>query len=279
MNRILSRMLLAAAVAVVMFHGRARAQGASAPAQADAEAQTSLGHMLDFQQKLNEVIPNYELRVRVTLDVALNELLMHQAGIPVTINDAAFTAAKEKDLVGTTEIDDIGPMRDFTRATIVKVLLSKAGNHEMGTPTYILRRDHLEITTVGAVLREIRGERAAKDDNNEGVPVVPPLAYAAFSDTPLEDALKELARTTETTILLDPRTGGKPRVTAELGGVPLDAAVELLADMAGLKLVRVANVYYVTAPKNAKALQKEEDERRMGGGIRKADSTKPPMGP
>jgi hypothetical protein len=62
--------------------------------------------------------------------------------------------------------------------------------------------------------------------------------------------------------------------------VPLDAAVRLLADMANLKLVRLANVYYVTSPPNARLLRKEDEERRFyAGPMKKADSTNPPANP
>ena len=61
--------------------------------------------------------------------------------------------------------------------------------------------------------------------------------------------------------------------------MPLDVAVQLLADMADLKLVRIANVYYVTSPQNAKVLQKEEDKGRMGGEICEAGPMKPPTAP
>lgn len=89
--------------------------------------------------------------------------------------------------------------------------------------------------------------------------------YAAFDDAPLPDALKELAHATESNVVLDGRAGAdaKKKVTAELNGVPFDAAVQLLADMANLKVVRIANVYYVTSVKKAEALQKEEDKRRQ----------------
>jgi hypothetical protein len=51
------------------------------------------------------------------------------------------------------------------------------------------------------------------------------------------------------------------KVTAELNGVPLDAAVTVLADMADLKCVRVGNIYYVTTPERARRLEMEEKER------------------
>jgi hypothetical protein len=44
--------------------------------------------------------------------------------------------------------------------------------------------------------------------------------------------------------------------------VPLDTAIELLADMVELKLVRKANVLYVTTPERAEPLLAEEEKRK-----------------
>ena len=52
-------------------------------------------------------------------------------------------------------------------------------------------------------------------------------------------------------------------MTAEFLGVPADTAVQVLADMAGLKLVRMESVYYVTSPANARLLRKEINKRRV----------------
>ena len=91
------------------------------------------------------------------------------------------------------------------------------------------------------------------------------MAYAAFKQTPLPDALAELAHATGSTVVLDPKSVEtiKGKVTAEFLGVPADTAVEVLADMAGLNLVRLGNVYYVTTPGNAEVLRKEAAKRRL----------------
>jgi hypothetical protein len=259
MTRTLGRMLLLSAVAVVMLHGRCGA----APAPPAAGEESSMGRILEFQKKLNERI-TYELFVEITVDKALDELLTRQ-GIPWSVNTDAFQAAMQPDdLIKKTKIDKIDKMEGATRATVLKKLLGKIANDGgKGTPTYIIRRDSVEITTVGARVSETEGRREAPSDD-AGLPVLPPLVYAAFIDVPLKDVLKELAHTTETAILLDARAAAadKTKVTAELPGVPLEAAMQLLTDMAGLKFVRVANVYYVTSPENADRLQQEEGRRQ-----------------
>ena len=47
-------------------------------------------------------------------------------------------------------------------------------------------------------------------------------------------------------------------VTARLANVPVDTALRVLADMAGLKVVRMENVFYITSAENAEKLEKEK---------------------
>jgi hypothetical protein len=54
--------------------------------------------------------------------------------------------------------------------------------------------------------------------------------------------------------VIDPRVGKEKAsipITAWLPNVPLETAVHLLADMGGLSVVRMDNVFYVTTPENA----------------------------
>ena len=244
------------------------------PAGAD-EKDDPLGDIPAFQKKLSERI-DYQLLAAITLDKALDDLLAKEK-IPYVVNAAAFAAANmDKDAISKTEIAPFGKMEHVSRATILKRLLEAIPNDGgKARPTYLLRPDHLEITTMDAKTIEARGVRTPPEDDIAAAMIpLPPLAYAAFEDVPLQEALKTLARTTESTIVVDPRAAdAKTKVTAELDGVPLDAAVQLLADMANLKLVRIANAYYVTSPQNANRLQKEEDRRRQ------APSEAPPVPP
>jgi hypothetical protein len=77
----------------------------------------------------------------------------------------------------------------------------------------------------------------------------------------LAKALEQLKRETATNIVLDAKAAkeGKTIVTLQIDDVPLETAVRLLAEMAGLKVVRNANVLYVTPRGNANEL------RRTGG--------------
>jgi type II secretory pathway component GspD/PulD (secretin) len=74
----------------------------------------------------------------------------------------------------------------------------------------------------------------------------------------LAKALEQLKRETATNIVLDAKATkeGKTIVTLQIDDVPLETAVRLLAEMAGLKVVRNANVLYVTPRGNASELRK-----------------------
>jgi hypothetical protein len=264
MTRTIGRTLLLSAVAVLMLHCGARAEEESAAnreknavqlRRAIAQEASALGRIPEFQKELNNQI-KYELAVDIPLDKALDELLT-QHGILYVVNEAAF-GPDNKDVLKKTMVETIDPVEGLTRADILKRLIGKIPNDgDKTAPTYVLRPRHLEITTRGAMMHEFYPGRLYAH--------LPSLAYAAFKQTPLREALVELAHATESTVVLDPKSAeaAKTKVTAEFLGVPADAAVQVLADMAGLKLVRLETVYYVTTPENAALLRKEVNKRRL----------------
>jgi hypothetical protein len=240
-------MLLLSAAAVMLLHSSAR-----------AEEGNPLGRIPEFQKLLNTPI-SYELAVDTTLDKALDDLLK-QNKIPYVVNDAAF-GPENKDVIKKTAVEKMDKQSVVTRATILKNLLGKIPNDSgKMTPTYVLRPDHLEITTKGALMEELypNWENSSSAQSN---PDIPALVYAVFKETPFRDALAELGHSSGVNVVLDGRAAADSKVTAELNAVPFDAALRVLANMRDLKVVRIANVYYVTSPKNACQLQKEEEER------------------
>ncbi len=74
-------------------------------------------------------------------------------------------------------------------------------------------------------------------------------------------ALKQLARETATNLLMDSRVlkESQASVTLQLDDVPLETAVRLMAEMAGLKPVRVGNVLLVTSKANAADMRNDPD--------------------
>jgi hypothetical protein len=82
-----------------------------------------------------------------------------------------------------------------------------------------------------------------------------------FENLQLNAALRQLARETATNLVLDGRVSKKALnpVTLTLNDAPLETVVQLLANMTGLKAVRVGNVLYLTTKANAAELRADPD--------------------
>jgi hypothetical protein len=82
-----------------------------------------------------------------------------------------------------------------------------------------------------------------------------------FEKVEFATALKQLSRDTGANLLLDSRIEkeAKNAVSLELDDVPLETAVRLLSEMAGLKPVRIGNVLFITEKKNAAELRNDPD--------------------
>lgn len=146
MTRTLGRMLLLSAVAVVMVHGTA-----------GAEVPSPLSGILEIQKKLGERI-DFEVPASTALGNALDQLLTQQ-GIPYEINEAAFVHdMQDRDVVKKTDLERFPKLKGVTRAEVLKKLLQQVpASDEAGVATYVLRRDHVEITTQEAKTIEARG--------------------------------------------------------------------------------------------------------------------------
>jgi type II secretory pathway component GspD/PulD (secretin) len=78
----------------------------------------------------------------------------------------------------------------------------------------------------------------------------------------LAAALKKLSKETAANVLLDSRVPGKlakTEVTLEMDDVPLETAVRLIAETAGLKPVRIGNVLMVTTKAIANEIRSDPD--------------------
>jgi hypothetical protein len=182
-----------------------------------------------------------------------------------SVNDAAFSAEGLENLLTQRVVGADRPipkMTGVTLDTVLRKVLSRITS-QSGT-TYLIRRDGIEITSGEFLHIEVYGIPMQRDP--DPLPVYQtrlPLVYVEFEKRPLAEALKELATATETNVVLDARAEefGKTLVTATLTNVPLDHAVLMLADMAGLKPVRIGKALYITTAENAVKLQKEQDEK------------------
>ncbi len=87
---------------------------------------------------------------------------------------------------------------------------------------------------------------------------------ARFEKVPLRKALATLAGQAQSTVVLDVRAKREAvkLVTADFAKTPLPTAIRVLADMAGLKVVKLDRVLYVTTRRNAQEMEREEQGRK-----------------
>ncbi len=192
---------------------------------------------------------------RATLSDALDQLAKRY-NLNFHINEKAFELdpPKDKEHVARTKIADptpIPPMRTTLSFVLHKIL--RRVQVDSGA-TYLIRRDHIEITTEAAVRAEL------------GIPAnrpLLPLTSDTLQGVSIAEALHQLADKTGYNIALDPRVADKHRASTgivELNNVPVDTAVRLVANMAGLNVVQLDNVLYVTTAENAKNLRDEQEK-------------------
>jgi hypothetical protein len=141
------------------------------------------------------------------------------------------------------------PRMNTSLGNVLQKILSRVGDSRA---TYVFRKDVIEITTWKAVRAEFYPNR------DEGLLLS--LIHADFNERPLDEALRELARSSGISIIVDKQIAktAKTPITAEFSNVPLDTAVRLLANMITLKMVQVDNVLYVTTKENAAELAAED---------------------
>jgi hypothetical protein len=188
--------------------------------------------------------------------------------VPFDVNTQAFKDEGVDDVLASQIRKELPAKSSVLLSTVLRKLMERipVPNGSM----YFVRGGTVEITTVNAYRAEFYPSR----------PNGPfaPLASASFENKPLNEALKQLAEDTDANILLDEsRADQKARtpVTARLADVPLDTAVRLLADMAGLKMIEMDGVYYVTTKENAETLRKEQEKPRPAKATEPMPKTEP----
>jgi hypothetical protein len=184
----------------------------------------------------------------------LREALDHLAdlsGLSFDINDAAFREDGVAD-VASHQIAEkpIPKMKNAPVGRVLRKLLARVPAE--GGAVFMVRREAVEITTTKAQAAEVW----PKDYEGPHLPLV----SATFDGTPLDEALKELARQSGMNVVVDARVveRAKVPVSARFLNAPLDTAVRVLADMAELKPFPVDNLLYVTARDNADRLEQQQ---------------------
>jgi RNA polymerase sigma factor (sigma-70 family) len=195
------------------------------------------------------------------------DLLAKRYNMPFLINERAFRS-EGVDLRKCKIASCPLPEMKASMRTVLQTILDRVDLPDgSSAAVFLVRKNHIEITTSRFLRREL-GYR------KEGS--ILPLIWDSFEETPLTQIVPRLAETSGFNIVADPQAGEKlqTKLTAQLNNVPVNTAVRLLANMAGLSVVRLDNVFYVTTAENAKHLREEQAkinaDRQMEGVVEPA---------
>jgi hypothetical protein len=199
---------------------------------------------------------------RMTLNDAL-ENLSKRYNLAFDINEKAFEADGVQEVGRKTIVETPIPAMHTTINSVLRKILRRLPADSGAT--FFIRGDAIVITTTEAIRKEFFADRLAMPEP------LPPLVSGAFDKVPLEAALKELNQYGN--VIFDARAAkeGQVQVSADLANVPLDTTVRMFADMAGLAVVPMDNVFYVTSKDNARALLAEREKLRLQRGREKKE--------
>ena len=228
-----------------------------------------------------EETPDQRLRyVASRLDARIDELDKGDRQLPLLLEQLAVMAAeapkqKEKDsskfkfhmdekLFAKTNEANAGTFFDLDKVSI------KIRNRHVAVPLstildtictqidagYVVRNDCIEIVPIQVLRKELNHPNGPDSDLRN-------LVVRFYDNVPLQTAMNDLAERYNRNVILSPLAQKEldQKITARLLNVPFDVAVEALADLADLKLVRKANVTLVTTREQAAALNAEYEKR------------------
>ncbi len=169
------------------------------------------------------------------LDDAL-DYLTRVYGVTFEVNERAFRDEQVED-VSKKPVGGIPRLPAASLDRVLRKVLAKLP--VQSGAVYMLRADHIEITTRRMQIDEVWGLYPG--------PYLP-LVHADIDNRPLSEALRGLADQSGISIVVDARAAdrAKTAVSATFQNLPLDTAVRTLADMAGLKTTLNDNVLYVS---------------------------------
>jgi RNA polymerase sigma factor (sigma-70 family) len=193
---------------------------------------------------------------KTTLREVLDSLAK-RPGLRFDVNERAFKADGLSDVLQTEIANPAIPGMKAPLSTVLRKILERLPNPSGAT--FVIRKSHIRITTEDALRPDLGLPPAKRDKDGLVTEALGPLVWEEFSKVSLEKALRDIADATDVNVVLDARVEDKGaiKVTARLHNVPVDNAVEVLADMGGLTVVHRGNILYVTSPENAQKLQKE----------------------
>jgi hypothetical protein len=220
-----ARRCLAAALAFVLSSGAPAAPAPEKPRSPGAAEQIRKG--LDQRVSIEVANRTLEDAIKLLRDETKINLVLDRATLSQNGIEPAELAA------------DNVKLRDVKARIAIRSVLAPFNLH------YAIVGDTLLITTEEmAVYRQMK-QRVSLD-----------LDRVEFGS-----ALKDLARDTGVNLILDPKLVKEAQapVTLQADDISLESAARILAEMAGLKLVRVGDALFVTGKANAADLRGEPE--------------------
>jgi hypothetical protein len=180
--------------------------------------------------------PGIDSKVKVTLIDELDRLSAKH-NLTIDFNGQAFRDEQVNDVLGVDLAKEgVRPLK-APLGLVLRKLLSRVPCRS--DAIYVVKGDTIEITTRAARLKEL------------GLPpdTTSPLVKKQFRKAKLGDALHDL----DAHVVIDLRVAAQTQVqiSTRFYYVPVETAVELLADTGGLAVVPREDVFYVTSPRNA----------------------------
>jgi hypothetical protein len=212
---------------------------------------------------LKEPIETKGLQDRIKLKTAL-ELFSDRFGgrLPILVDKEAFALELGPDSMDPYEEDVVLPPVPsmMSMQTALRLILSQIGK---GTATFIIRQNHIEITTV----KQASSPRMLLQ-----------TVFASYEQRPLKEVLQEFTDQTGLTINIDPRIGEKIKtpITATFLNNALEDALVTVTESADLKFVVMLNSIFVTTPSHARVIKQEEkvrEKKREAPGPKKLEAT------
>jgi hypothetical protein len=234
---------------------RPSASATKQAAKENARLRKVLAFPIDFPSKGDENLIDDKSVLGEILDVVADRY-----DVSFAVDEAAFRAAaggKPFDLLGQKVFEKPFPkLVKVSFKTCLRLLLARVVLPSKDEVTFVVQGGVIEITTLRAWRARIWGEKY----KGPYLPVVDVLPQRR----PLGKVLEELAADSGFNIVQDPRAARQLRtpVAVNLRDTPLDTAVLVLADMAGLRAVLKDNVLYVTTPENAPRLEQQAQQNR-----------------
>jgi hypothetical protein len=186
--------------------------------------------------------------------------------LPIQVNEQAFKADGIDDVM-RFELCQEKPLKEMNAplAVILNRILDRIPTKNGAV--VLLQKDGISITTMDAFRAEFAG--SGTDTTPMATPIGP-LVQRTWEQVSLAEAVRQIVEDTEANIVIDPRAREKANanvITARLRNVPLRTAVRILADMAGLEVIQIDNVYYVSSPEHIQKLTKEQEKQAGGGTV------------